>query len=377
MLLKVKISDIFHVKTGTRITEEEVYSHSGNLPCVTAQTVNEGITWYADELWLSKFKKNGESVIVNEPCVTWSKDGVNTGTMFYRDYKFFPNDHCGVLILKNEYRDLVNYKWFVYTQQDLIMSSSLQSSSQPMLYNEQMSIIEFDLPTLPDGNIDVDIQNKIASEFEKLYQLGNDLENMIYKVKSKYDFELLIDNFKVEKIEDIALLNKGSNQISEESIYRNFDKNGYPVYSSATENNGLMGRVSKEFFDGFHKKGNSGDLTWTTNGYAGVVFYRDTDYLYSEKCGRIVIRQEYKELINPNYLMIYLNQVTYKYKTAESNNGKLDILHMSSIPVKLPVDDSGNISIDIQNTIVDSYLKLWKLESRLNRIHDKIKILLG
>lgn len=374
--MKVKISDIFHVKTGVRITEEDVYSHIGDLPCVTAQTLNEGITWYADESWLSTFRKNGESVIVNEPCITWSKDGY-AGKLFYRDYKFFPNDHCGVLILKDEYKELVNYKWFVYTQQDLIMSNSLQSNSQPMLYNEQMSIIEFELPTLPNGNIDIEIQNKIVGEFEKLINIKNDIGNMISKIKSKYDFELSIDNYILKKVEDIALLNKGSNQISEESIYQNFDKNGYPVYSSATENEGLMGRVSKKFFEGFHKKGKAGDLTWTTNGYAGVVFYRDTNYLYSEKCGRIIIRQEYKELINPKYLKIYLNQITYKYKTAESNNGKLDILHMSNIPVKLPVDSTGNISIQIQNTIVDSYSKLSELEAKLIRISDKIKTYLG
>lgn len=35
----MKISDIFLVKTGQRITEEEVYQHKGDFPCVTSQTV--------------------------------------------------------------------------------------------------------------------------------------------------------------------------------------------------------------------------------------------------------------------------------------------------------------------------------------------------
>ncbi len=370
--MKVKISDIFHVRTGIRITEEEVYSNKGDLPCVTAQTSNEGITWYADEKWLESFEKNGEKVIIDEPCITWSKDGY-AGRLFYRNYKFFPNDHCGVLILKDEYKDLINYKWFVYFQQELIMSKSLQSNSQPMLYNEQMSNIEFELPILSDGTIDIETQNKMVLEYEKIASIRKDIYKMLEKVKSKYDLPIFIEKSIEKKVEDIALLNKGSNQISEETIYINYDDKGIPVYSSATENEGLMGKVKKDFFDNFHKKGKAGELTWTTNGYAGVVFYRDTDYLYSEKCGRIVIRQEFKNLINPKFLMLYLNKVTYKYKTAESNNGKLDIIHMSNIPVKLPIDENGNIDIKAQNEIVDEYSKLWDIELNLNTIKEKIE----
>lgn len=369
--MKVKISDIFHVKTGIRITEEEVYSNKGDLPCVTAQTSNQGITWYADERWLKSFEKNDEKVIVDEPCITWSKDGY-AGRLFYRDYKFFPNDHCGVLILKDEYKDLINYKWFVYYQQELIMSKALQSNSQPMLYNEQMSIIEFELPTLSNGVIDIETQNKMVLEYEKLMRIRGNLNIMLEKVRSKYDFELVIENYIVKKVEEIALLNKGSNQISEEAIYNNYDKNGVPVYSSATENEGIMGNVKKEFYENFHKKGNKGELTWTTNGYAGVVFYRNTDYLYSEKCGRIIIRQEFKDLINPKFLMLYLNQITYKYKTSESNNGKLDIIHMSNIPIKLPINENGDIDIKIQNDIVNEYSKLWDIEAKLNSMKGKI-----
>ena len=371
--MKVKISDIFDIKTGIRITEEEVYSNKGNLPCITAQTSNEGITWYADEEWLKSLEKNGKQVIIEQPCVTWSKDGINAGTLFYRDYKFFPTDVCGVLIPKKEFVDSINLKWFKYFLQKHIYNNRTSESSQPKIYNEQMSIVEFELPTLSDGTIDIEIQNKMVLEYEKIDSTKKNVDKMLKKLKSKYDFQLFIEKVIEKKVEDIALLNKGSNQISEETIYMNYDDKGIPVYSSATENEGIMGKVKKDFFDNFHKKGNAGELTWTTNGYAGVVFYRDTDYLYSEKCGRIVIRQEFKDLINPKFLMLYLNQVTYKYKTVESNNGKLDIIHMSNIPVKLPVDENGNIDIKAQNKIVNEYSKLWNIELNLNNIKEKIE----
>ena len=101
----MKISDVFIVQTGKRITQEDIYFHKGNIPCVTSQTTNDGIAWYGDETWLNE---NYGEYIVNEPCITWTKDGAHAGTLFYRDYLFYPNDHCGVLIPKEEYKNKIN-----------------------------------------------------------------------------------------------------------------------------------------------------------------------------------------------------------------------------------------------------------------------------
>ena len=187
----------------------------------------------------------------------------------------------------------------------------------------------------------------------------------------------MLSSYTKLEVNKIALLNKGSNRISEEMIYKNFDKDGIPVYSSATENEGLLGSVSKKCYDDFEKKGNAEELTWTTNGYAGVVFYRPNKYLYSVKCGRIVVRKKYKALINVKYLCYILNQITYKYKTSESNNGKLDIVHMAEIPVLLPVDRYGNIDLVKQNEIVELYDKLLVIKRKLMLEIKKIKHLVG
>ncbi len=113
-------------------------------------------------------------------------------------------------------------------------------------------------------------------------------------------------------------------------------------------------------------------MTWTTNGYAGKVFYRDNKYLYSEKCGRIVLRKEYQNIINPEYLMYILNQITYKYRTSESNNGKLDIIHMSNIKVPLPLDHEGKIDPEDQNKIVDIYHEIERIKNRLEKVTNLI-----
>lgn len=355
----MKINDIFYIKTGQRIVEEEVYFHKGKFPCITSQTTNNGITWYADEMWLKK--EHGKSIINEKECITWTKDGANCGTLFYRNYTFYPNDHCGVLIPKEQYKDQLSLKWFMYAYQEEIKNYVTQQGSQGMLYNEEMGEIEIEYP-FPDKKL---IQEKIVEQYEKIRLLKEKIYSILNRLDDILKYELVIDKYVEYPMEKIALMNKGSNRISEEMIYLNFDKDGIPVYSSATEHDGLMGKVSVNCFDKFDKKGSPNELTWTTNGYAGVVFFRDTEYLYSEKCGRIVIRKEYKDLVLPRYLMYILNQITHKYKTSESNNGKLDIIHMSNIPIQLPINEKGNIDITIQNKIVGVYQKIDRMRAIL------------
>lgn len=368
----MKISDIFIVKTGQRIIEEEVYENKGDFPCVTSQTTNNGITWYASKEWL--LKEHNSSIIDVDECITWTKDGAKCGTLFYRNYPFYPNDHCGVLIPKDEYKKSINLKWFLYTKQEYIKGFVSQQGSQGMLYNSEMSEIEIEYP-FPDKD---GIQDKVVEQYERLISKKSIIKNTLDRINELFEYQFQNSNYKEYRVEKIAILNKGSNKVSEEMIYQNHDLHGIPVYSSATENNGLMGKVKEECFRNFDKQGSATELTWTTNGYAGVVFYRESDYLYSEKCGRIVIRKEYRNLISSKYLLYILNQITYKYKTSESNNGKLDIIHMSNIPVQIPIDEDGEIDINIQNNIVSQYERIEKIKNNLeNSLLQIDRLILG
>lgn len=152
-----KIKDVFHVTSGIRITQNQVYHNLGDFPCVTAQTTSEGITWKASREWLESFTKNGKKVIVDQPCLTWSKDGY-AGKLFYRDYPFYPNDHCGVLIPKKD----INLKWFMYVFQPFIYTHVTAKKSQGMLYEAQMENV---MVTLPDEKTN---QEAIVTEYERL-----------------------------------------------------------------------------------------------------------------------------------------------------------------------------------------------------------------
>ena len=60
----------------------------------------------------------------------------------------------------------------------------------------------------------------------------------------------------------------------------------YPVYSSQTANNGILGCINSYMFNGDY-------LTWTTDGaYAGTIFRRNGKFNITNVCGLIDITNE-------------------------------------------------------------------------------------
>jgi len=65
------------------------------------------------------------------------------------------------------------------------------------------------------------------------------------------------------------------------SIEISENQGNYPVYSSQTENNGIMGKLNTYDFEGKY-------VTWTTDGAnAGTVFYREGRFNCTNVCGTI------------------------------------------------------------------------------------------
>lgn len=101
----------------------------------------------------------------------------------------------------------------------------------------------------------------------------------------------------------------------------------YPVYSSQTENNGIMGYLNTYDFEGQY-------VTWTTDGAnAGTVFYREGKFNCTNVCG--TIQPKNWDLIDLKYLPYYLNLGT-RFSVRLDINPKLMNNMMAKIPLILP-----------------------------------------
>ena len=110
----------------------------------------------------------------------------------------------------------------------------------------------------------------------------------------------------------------------------------YPVYSSQTENNGLLGSISDYMYEGEY-------LTWTTDGAnAGTVFYRSGRFNITNVCGLL---KPDTEIVDIRYLYFVLRMIAKQYVNDGMGNPKLMSNVMSAIKVPLPpMEDQHRIA---------------------------------
>ncbi len=135
-----------------------------------------------------------------------------------------------------------------------------------------------------------------------------------------------------KKIGEICLIKRG--RVIAKKILQENGK--YPVYSSQTLNNGILGFIDTYDFDGEF-------LTWTTDGaYAGSVFYRNGRFSITNVCGLLQVIQDN---ILHKYLYYILQITAPLYVSSGMGNPKLMSAAMQQITIPIP-------PLEIQQEIV-------------------------
>ena len=178
------------------------------------------------------------------------------------------------------------------------------------------------------------------------------------KLKSAISLNVLhSDTWEQFKIKDIAKIGRGR-VIS--SIEISQQKNPtYPVYSSQTSNNGIMGYLDDYMFEGEH-------ISWTTDGAnAGTVFYRNGKFNCTNVCGLLKFRKEF----DTYFVSLVLAEATKKYVSINLANPKLMNNTMGNIQIRLPkLEEQKRISI-----VFRELQKLWTVHNSLLTKYTKQK----
>ena len=164
------------------------------------------------------------------------------------------------------------------------------------------------------------------------------------------------DSWKQFKIKDIASIGRGR-VISSVEISQQ-DNPLYPVYSSQTSNEGLMGYLDNFMFEGEY-------INWTTDGAnAGTVFYRDGKFNCTNVCGLLKLGDEF----DTYFVSLVLAEATKKYVSTNLANPKLMNNTMGSIQIRLPkLKEQKRISIafrklrellEVHNSLLTEYSRL-------------------
>lgn len=224
----------------------------------------------------------------------------------------------------------------------------------PEKYFRQKTIQEISLQDLASKRIEIEkaiqklSENHLDDEFiANVATIHSRIEEL-----SKYILTIQGEEY---KIKNLCHVSRGV-VINDKQLYEN--KGDIPVYTSQTLNDGLFGTVSLDYFKSLTKGiGKPNTLTWTTDGsYAGTIFKRNTEFVYSNVCGMLEIKDN--TLINIDFLKIILTNTAKSYVGSNGNNQKLMKSTMENIKIIVP-------PLAVQNQVVDEYNKLNKLKRNL------------
>jgi type I restriction enzyme S subunit len=152
------------------------------------------------------------------------------------------------------------------------------------------------------------------------------------------------------KVGEIFKVTRGQVLAATETCGNKTAEMPYPVYSSQTKNNGLMGYYKDYLFDTA--------ITWTTDGAnAGTVNYRDGKFYSTNVNGVLLSNEGYAN----RAVSEALNLVAWKY-VSRVGNPKLMNNVMSDIVVSLPVSIEEQIKISEFFESVDHLITLHQIK---------------
>ena len=330
---KCKFKDVCKVETGNKNTQDKV--ENGLYPFyVRSQNVERINSWSFD----------GEAILT-------AGDGVGVGKVFHYSIGKI-GVHQRVYILndfKCDGKYLYNYfsNRFYNRVKRLSAKNSVDSVRMEMITEMPLS-----LPSLEE-------QSKIGcllSLLEERITTQNKIIEDLKKLRSAISLNVLHSStWKQFKIKDIAQIGRGR-VISFIEISQQKNPT-YPVYSSQTSNDGIMGYLDDYMFEGEY-------ISWTTDGAnAGTVFYRDGKFNCTNVCGLLKLRNGF----DTHFVSLILAEATKKYVSINLANPKLMNNTMGNIQICLPeFEEQKRISIvfkklqellDVQKILLNQYSK--------------------
>lgn len=326
-------------------------------------------------------------IINKDNAPSRAKRHAKKGDIFYQTVRPYQKNNYLFNIDSNNYVFSTGYaqirakdnKYFLFSQMqtnkfvDRVLNRCT-GTSFPAISTSDLSDIDISISK------NINEQEKIGDLFSKIDQLIENQQelvdqtmafkkSMLQKMFPKNDslvpefrFDSFSDNWQIVKVKDIFEVTRGNvlsrEKISEEKteIY------SYPVYSSQTTNNGLMGFYNNYLYNTA--------ITWTTDGAnAGNVNFRSGKFYATNVCGVLLSEKKHAN----RAIAEILNSVAYKH-VSKVGNPKLMNNVMSEIIIKIP--NNLEEEIKISNFIKNLDEKIAGEEKLLESYKDMKKSLL-
>lgn len=354
-----KLSDIADVRDGTHDSPQYV---DEGYPFITSKNVSNGYITYDDIHYISEkdFNEINKRSKVNAHDILMGMIGTIGNLALIREKTNFAIKNVALI----KYTGCVNYNFLYQALQSPLvvnqLSGTLDGGTQKFI--SLGKIRKLSIPYSGEEEA-----NKIGAYLENLDSLITLHQRKLEKLKKfkkamlekmfpkngektpKIRFQGFTDDWEQRKVSDMFKLTRG-NVLPATVISPNLDDiNCYPVYSSQTLNNGLMGYYKTFLYENA--------VTWTTDGAnAGTVRYRAGKFYCTNVCG-VLLSDEVKA---SKMIAEALNNVAKRH-VSYVGNPKLMNNVMAEIAVLLPTNSKERKAI---SNILDAFDTLITLHQR-------------
>ncbi|MBA4391155.1 MAG: restriction endonuclease subunit S [Syntrophus sp. (in: bacteria)] len=160
------IGEICQINRGRVMSKDYLRNYAGEYPVYSSQTVDDGVFGR-----INTYDYDGE-------YLTWTTDGANAGSIFYRNGKFSITNVCGLLKVKG---DGVNTKFLLYILATVSKQYVSAGMGNPKIMSNVMEKIKIPIPPLA-------IQQEIVKILDTFTTLEAELEAELEARKKQYEY---------------------------------------------------------------------------------------------------------------------------------------------------------------------------------------------
>ncbi|MDU4652898.1 restriction endonuclease subunit S [Sneathia sanguinegens] len=367
---KVKLDEIMDNQGGnSKYSLKYINANPGEYPVYSAKTTGD-----MNKGYINTYDYDME-------CLQVTSDGAKAGTIIYREkMKFSVGSATRIWYIKECIENL-SLKYIEIKLRSVFFSKEFSWTKKASLY--RIKNIEFEIPVDENGNYDIKKQKEIVKKYEIVEEKKQEL-----KEKLDYFKDVHVDFMNTEiskscsiKIKDIFDLSIGSNGSNFTKTFIKNNSGDIPVYGASKENeNPSYGYVTNNARIREKKNGKFQEtkvkyfndcLTYNIDGFAGYIFYRKGKFSISEKVRPLIIKDEHKDYLIPEFLKLILEPIfrnNRKGRLGEDEKNeytKLYINMIEELEISIPIDKDGKFDIERQKEIVSKYKAVEEIKNSI------------
>lgn len=339
-MIPTPLSDLFDFPSINGLTEDFIRRNPGNIPVYGGGMYEEPIGYIADNIAGVKYFEN---------CLAWNREG-SVGYVFYHKTKFSTNDHQRPLILKDDYKQSLDYDYLRIVLEQLLLSQGFAWSKTAS--KEKVMEMSIDIPMNEENQIDFETQKDIVKRHSRisltkkvLKSYLEKLSKAIVQISSDYSYKTLYLSDSIFKL-----------SIGKRILKKDIVKEGIPVYSANP--NSIFGYVNKSNLSNFDED----SIIWGIDGIFDFGYIpNNVCFATTDHCGRIQIKNNN---ILPEFVYYQLREARNTYGFNRVYRASLN--NILTVSVNIPINKStGEYDVEAQKILLDKYKRIETIRTTL------------